>query len=411
MSKDNKKVLILGINYAPELTGIGKYTGEMGAWLAENGYACTVVTSFPYYPNWKIQPPYTGKWYKKETLRNGDEVIYRCPLYVPSVPGGLKRILHDASFFFSSFFIICYLLFKPRHQHIFCIAPPFHLGFLAIFYRLFKGGKINYHIQDLQIEAAKDLKVIKAGFVFRILFALERFILRHVDSISSISTGMINKIRLKTRKPVAFFPNWVDTVRFFPLEDRSGLKGFWNFSPGDKVVLYSGSIGEKQGLDALVDIAVRCLDKPGIKFIICGTGPYRQKLEDFAGERGAVNLSFLPLQDMEVFNRFLNFADVHLVLQKSGASDLVMPSKLTTILSAGGLVIATATEGSSLHEDITGHAMGIVIPPEDNEELLKAILTACGGEYANERKNARTYAETFLNKETILKRMTETILA
>lgn len=28
-------ILIHGINYTPELTGIGKYTGEMGAWLAK----------------------------------------------------------------------------------------------------------------------------------------------------------------------------------------------------------------------------------------------------------------------------------------------------------------------------------------------------------------------------------------
>jgi len=29
------KVLIYGVNFAPELTGIGKYSGEMAEWLAE----------------------------------------------------------------------------------------------------------------------------------------------------------------------------------------------------------------------------------------------------------------------------------------------------------------------------------------------------------------------------------------
>ena len=28
------KILLYGINYSPELTGTGKYTGEMGAWFA-----------------------------------------------------------------------------------------------------------------------------------------------------------------------------------------------------------------------------------------------------------------------------------------------------------------------------------------------------------------------------------------
>jgi len=319
-------------------------------------------------------------------------------------------MLHEASFFLSSFFVICYLLFKPRHQHIFCIAPPFHLGFLALFYRFFKGGKINYHIQDLQIEAARDLKVVKAGFVFTILFAMERFILRRANSISSISTGMIQKISQKAKPEPLFFPNWVDTDKFFPVVERIDLKKDWGFQPSDKVILYSGSIGEKQGLDALIDIAVKCLPYPHLKFVICGTGPYKQKLEHQAKEKGALNLSFLPLQESHVFNDFLNFADVHLVLQKSEASDLVMPSKLTTILSAGGLVIATAVENSSLYKDITNHRMGIVIPPEDNPLLYEAILKATSGAFAEERSNARNYAENYLNKEAILNRMQEMIL-
>jgi colanic acid biosynthesis glycosyl transferase WcaI len=32
------KILLYGINFAPELTGIGKYTGELAAWLAARGH-------------------------------------------------------------------------------------------------------------------------------------------------------------------------------------------------------------------------------------------------------------------------------------------------------------------------------------------------------------------------------------
>lgn len=403
-------ILILGINFKPELTGIGKYTGEMADWLAEQGDRCTVVTTFPYYPSWKIQPPYQGTFYKKESYYSGRQIVYRCPFYIPAKPSGMKRILHDASFFASSSLVLLRLLFKRRHRYIICIAPPFHLGFHALFYRFFKGGKIIYHIQDLQIEAARDLQVVRSAFVFRVLFALERFILKRVNIISSISTGMRNKIASKTGREVHFFPNWVDTVRFYPVNNAGALKPKWGFKPEDKVVLYSGSIGEKQGLDALVDIAVKCLDKPAIRILICGTGPYKEKLQQLASQKGATNMHFLPLQDNDVFNEFLNMADVHLVLQKKEASDLVMPSKLSTILSAGGLVIATAPENTSLYEDITNHRMGIVIPPEDQESLYRAITLACDGDHSEEKANARVYAERFLNKDAILGNMRRELL-
>ena len=39
------KILIYGINYSPELTGIGKYTGEMASWLGAVGHDIRVVTA------------------------------------------------------------------------------------------------------------------------------------------------------------------------------------------------------------------------------------------------------------------------------------------------------------------------------------------------------------------------------
>lgn len=48
------KILVYGINYSPELTGIGKYTGEMVAWMAREGHEVRVITAPPYYPQWKV---------------------------------------------------------------------------------------------------------------------------------------------------------------------------------------------------------------------------------------------------------------------------------------------------------------------------------------------------------------------
>lgn len=408
---ENNSVLILGINFSPELTGIGKYTGEMAHWLAENGLETVVITSFPYYPNWKVQAPYSGKWYQKELAHEGKLSVYRCPMYVPKVPSGFKRLIHEASFFASASMVVIKLLFQPKIKHIICIAPPFHLGFLALTYRFFKGGTINYHIQDLQIEAARDLKVVNSEVFFKLLFKLEKWIFKQSNSISSISLGMIRKISAKSNKETILFPNWVDTKTFHPIENRAELKSNWGFGPNDKIVLYSGSIGEKQGLDALIDIAISCQTHPEIQIVICGTGPYKAKLEKICMDKKVVNVHFLPLQELNVFNAFLNMADVHLVLQKAQAADLVMPSKLTSILSAGGLVIATAFKGSSLYDEISNNGMGIVIDPENSSLLQEAIINACTSDYSQERVAARSYAEKYLDKEAILTAMKNQLLS
>ena len=56
-----------GINFSPELTGIGKYTGELAAWLVAQGHEVRVVTAPPYYPAWSVSAGYSGsRWQREE---------------------------------------------------------------------------------------------------------------------------------------------------------------------------------------------------------------------------------------------------------------------------------------------------------------------------------------------------------
>ncbi len=118
-------------------------------------------------------------------------------------------------------------------------------------------------------------------------------------------------------------------------------------------------------------------------------------------EWGSKNVIFLPLQPSDKLNRFLNMADIHLVLQKAIVGDLVMPSKLTTILSVGGLAIITATEDSTLSKIISKHEIGIVIEPENSMALIDAIKSILATNKKRIPLNARTYAEQFLSIESI----------
>lgn len=61
--------LVYGINYSPELTGIGKYTGEMVAWMAREGHEVRVITAPPYYPQWKVGERYSARRYRRKRAR------------------------------------------------------------------------------------------------------------------------------------------------------------------------------------------------------------------------------------------------------------------------------------------------------------------------------------------------------
>jgi colanic acid biosynthesis glycosyl transferase WcaI len=404
---DNKRILLIGHNFSPEPTGIGKYCGEMMEWLTKKGIDCTVVTTYPYYPHWKIQPPYRNGWYKKEILSfPGYEkklTIYRCPLYVPKNLTGVNRMLHDFSFVLSMFFVICKLtIFNKKFDYIITVAPPFHLSYLSLIYRKLKGGKLIYHVQDLQIEAAQESGLLKGNKLFNLLYKAEKIILNRCDVISTISQGMINRIQLKTDRKILFFPNWVETSVFFPVEDKSALKRKWGFNEDQFVCLYSGSIGEKQGLENIIYAAESLKDNNRIQFIICGSGPYKSKLEDLVTTKGLKNVTFLPLQDKKDFNDFLNMADLHLIIQRAFIGDLVMPSKLLAILSAGCVSLVTAEKNTSLQLLIENYDAGFVIPPDDYAKLAESILRISTTDFSEKHINARNYALQYLNIDNVM---------
>ena len=54
------KILVVGLNFQPEITGIGKYTGEMAAYLSSKGHQVRVITTPPYYPYWRYSQAIAG---------------------------------------------------------------------------------------------------------------------------------------------------------------------------------------------------------------------------------------------------------------------------------------------------------------------------------------------------------------
>jgi colanic acid biosynthesis glycosyl transferase WcaI len=377
-------------------------------WLVSKNIKCTVITAYPYYPYWEIQKPYKGFLYKKEVLNDGLLTIYRCPLYVPKKVNGLKRILHEGSFLLSSFFVIFMLLFKKKIKYIYCIAPPFHLGLPALFYKFIKGSFINYHVQDLQIEAASNLKMIKSNWLLNIFSDIEKYILKHVDEISSISIEMNEKLQEKSYRSISFYPNWVDCNKYYPIVDegkKNRLK--WGFKDNQKLILYSGSIGEKQGLNLILYVAGSFKNQKNIVFIIAGSGSYLSKLKKIANVQKIKNIHFLPLQPEEVFNEFLNMVDVHLILQKKKASGLVMPSKLTTILASGGLVLVSTNTNSGLYRIISENNIGLLVEPESINKLIKALNNCLNENHDQIKQNARNYAVNNLERDKLINNIFE----
>ena len=394
------KLLIYGINYAPELTGIGKYTGEMATHFAAQGDEVEVITAPPYYPHWKVKDGYANAY--RTELVDGVRVL-RTPLYVPEEVTGVRRILHEASFVLSSLRYWIPRYFR-RYDAIISVSPPFHLGFPALLHQWIHGTPVVNHIQDLQVDAARDLGIIKQEGLLRILERAERWLLHKVGRVSTISDGMQKKIIGKGLNPddLIMFPNWVDDQLVYPVARKDSAREEWGFGDNDRLVLYAGNLGEKQGLENILHLANRMRDVPNLTFLIIGEGGAKSRLMAEAERMELSNIQFKPLQPLDRLAASLAAADVHLVLQKKAAADLVMPSKLTNILAVGGHALITAEKGTTLFDVVSAHRLGTLVAPEDVAALEQGLREILAGERQGDAIGARQFAAEQLDKRNIL---------
>jgi colanic acid biosynthesis glycosyl transferase WcaI len=407
-------ILLYSLNYSPELTGIGKYNGDMASWLTNEELEVQVLSAKPYYPEWEIHGGYSGLGFKSTNEKG--VAVTRCPLYVPSKPTAIKRIVHLVSFAFTSALVLFKKLFskKERPDVLFVVQPTLFIAPIALLFGKIVGAKTVLHIQDYEVDAMFGLGLAnKNSLIARFAYGVETWLMRRFDVVSTISFSMMDKARQKgvSSEKILFFPNWADTNFVTPDVDGSSLRNSWGLLLTDKVVLYAGNMGAKQGLEMVIEAAAEYQNKQNvdtdkIKFVFVGAGAHVDALKQQVKQLQLHNVIFKPLQAWEDVPAMLVMADVHLVVQKKGAADAVLPSKLTNILSAGGNSVVTAEADTELGQ-ISVKYPGIYTLAEP--EKIGAFICALDEELNkldcnNNNHNiiARNYAEKNLNKDAIL---------
>lgn len=397
------KIVLVSLNFAPELTGIGKYSGELADGLVTRGHDVTVVCSPPYYPAWQVGASYSTGGYRTETPKPG-LTIHRCPIWIPKRLGGLARLLHLASFALSSLPILMKLvLWQPRL--VFVVAPALFCAPAGWLLARLSGARAWLHIQDFEVDAAFELGLLKRPWLRRLALFMERGLMRRFDTVSTISRRMLRQLAAKgiPLEDTEIVPNWVDLSVVTPGDRSFALRRSLGIDPSQLVCLFSGTINRKQGLDVLVEAARLLRHDARIVIVICGNGELRAGLE--AAAAGLGNVRFLDLQPASELNALLNMADIHLLPQLRGAADLVMPSKLVGMLASGRPVVAAAIDGTEIASIVSD--CGVCTEPESAHGFAQAI-----GELADDPSRrvllgaaGRAYAERVLDAQKIFDRL------
>lgn len=393
------KIVLISLNYAPEMTGIGLYSGELAQELAAQGHEVSVICSFPFYPEWRRHDSYEGSGWSIR-IEHGVKV-HRCPCYIPARVSGLRRIIHYLTFAFAALKPAMMVARRQKPDLVMLVAPALLAAFPALIASRLSGAKSWLHIQDFEVEAGFATgQMGSKSLLGQLALWVERKLLRRFDCVSSISPEMCRKAASKgvPEERIYELRNWADIVGISP-QEMSDYRELWAIST-PYVALYSGSIARKQGIETIIDAARLMAARDDTTFVICGNGPVRDELEKLAN--GLSNIQFHDLQPMGRLNELLNLATVHLLPQKRDAADLVLPSKLANMLASGRPVVAGVEPGRGLAREVEG--AGLICEPEDGASMAQAIerLIDDEGLYQSSALEARVRAERLWSKNAII---------
>jgi colanic acid biosynthesis glycosyl transferase WcaI len=363
-----QRLLVVGLNYAPEPIGIGPYTTGMCETLAEFGHEIEVVAGEAYYPQWRR---YCDQRPAGETRIENGVSVKRCRHYIPAHPSGLRRMIHHLSFALSALLPAVRAGRRLRPDFVFVVAPSLLSVPVAWLAARFSRAKLWIHVQDFEVEAAFATGLLKSnGVLARLAHLAENRILALGDRVSTISPQMVARLLLKgiAQEKVCELRNWANGAFVPDSAEADRYRAEWDLG-ARKVALYSGNIANKQGIEIIVEAARLLRERDDIVFLICGEGPNRARLAELSADLRNVRLH--DLQPAERMGGLLALASIHLLPQLAGAADLVLPSKLANMFISGRPVVATAAPGTGLHAEVDG--CGIVTPPGDAAAFADAI--------------------------------------
>ena len=400
------KVLLWGINYAPESTGIAPFNRELCEYLASRGHDVTAVTAFAYYPVWRKKPEDQGQLHRAEMI--GAVKLHRCWCYVPARVTTLRRIFHELSFCLVS---ACRILSLPRADVYVVVSPPLALGMFAWLVTTLKRSRFIFHVQDLQPDAAVGLGMLKRGLLVRCLYALERLAYAKAAAVSGISQGMITAFRDKgvpeNRRVMS--PNWLRGGAPIRRDAaaRAAARAKFGIPEGVLLACYAGNLGKKQSLEIMVEAAQQ-LKADGatsgtpVRLIIAGDGAGRGELERALANRPGVPVQLLPLLSDADYESLLTAADVALITQAAGTGQFFFPSKLLSVLAAGLPVVAVADQNSELATAVSEGGFGETVRPGDAIGLARTLRTAAADPHRLAEWGGRTNWVRIFSRDRVL---------
>jgi len=406
MKGKKKHVLVISQYFYPEQFRINDICKE---WVSR-GYQVTVITGIPNYPTGKFFKGY-GVFKRRKDCLEGVR-IFRLPI-IPRGRNAITLVLNYLSFVIAGFFWKTFTKMKADCVFIFEVSPMTQ-ALPGIWFAKKRKVPCYLYVQDLWPENVEIVTGITNHKIIGGIGKMVDYIYKHCTHIFTTSNSFVTSIHQRG-VPLEKLEYWPQYAEDFcqPFVEKADEGAEENFirSAEHFQIMFTGNIGQAQGLDILLEVA-KYLKANGLsqkyRFVIIGDGRYKSTLQEKVQEADVeLMFSFIPQQPGEDIPRLLATGDVaFLCLTDSPLFTMTIPAKLQTYLACGMPILASVN-GEAARIVVEAKA-GMVSRPGNAKELADKIIQFSALHKDELRKmgeHSREYYEKHFDKDYLLRRM------
>lgn len=390
------RICVVSLNYEPEESGIAPYTTGLAVGLATRGHDVEILTGLPHYPQWRVDPEYRGL---SGTVKAMDGVVVRrFAHYVPSESSMRNRLKLEATF---GARVVSAVWNRP--ELVLTVSPSLIASAMVVARSRAAKIPVGLIVQDLYGKGVVEIAAMSARMA-ALAVRFEGAVLNHATG-----TAVIHDHFAEAAIKMGVDPSRIDVIRNWAhieppqAVNTAELRKKHGWQSRERIILHSGNMGLKQGLENVV-VAARLADERGvnIRFVLLGDGNQRRLLQQLA--KGVRCLEFKDPLPAEDYREVLACADVLLVNERPGVGQMAVPSKLTSYFSAGRPVLAATDPNGVTAAEVWDSGAGVVVSAGDPEALLgTAVRLADSMEFGLRLGHSgRHYAERLLSRERAL---------
>lgn len=385
------KILVVSQYFYPEIFRVNTLVVE----LVKRGHEVTVLTGYPQYPQGKIYDGYGfGVPYEKEWNGARIERIKMKPR--GKTPLGLLLNCYTFVSEGKKWVKECDERFDA--VYVFEVSPV-TVGLPAVAYKEKFGTPIYFNVQDLWPENVEIVLGIHNKWVIGAINKIVDKIYSASDKILCSSNSFVESIaeRGVPKEKLVFWPQFCTEPKF------EGIAKPDCYSHEYFNIVFTGNIGEAQGLDLLIDAAAR-LRNTKVRWYLVGDGRAREHLEKRVADQELGDIVvFIGKVSEEEANRYIHFADcAYLSFKKNKLFDMTLPAKLQTYLACGAPVLAAA--GGETAAIVSDAGCGIAVDPQVDAlvEGVNVMLSSPTTTRKAMGDTGRRYFEKHFDADTLL---------